>query len=248
MLSQTELLENISFKFSKDKKANNAFEICNNKDFYYEKFQKLAQSKNEKYKNFGLAMLTMLLTGVRCGNTDSANGYKCINKFSKNFGKEVKTFGLTTLQVKHVKAKTNKIELVFDGKKQVKQNLAISDKFLIKELKTLIKNKKSNELLFDLNYNELHFLTKKKIGVKFIPKDFRTAYCNELFIKNILESDYKNIKTKKELNKNISNNIEKTANSVGHSKAVCKRSYITTNLYNFYYNNLLEILENNKRK
>lgn len=195
------------------------------------------------------AVLVMMQTGIRVGNETSAEGYVSINQHSENYGKTVQTFGLTTLQIKHCQIiSPNFLVFNFTGKKQVEQNLLITDPMLVYGFKRIHDGRHSDSVLLeDVTHYELTKFVKKHVGKNFTIKDIRTARVNELFIDNLLDLDYEGVTRKADMKKLIGSAIEKTAEQIGHTKAVCKTSYISRELLTFYSDYLNEVLQNNKQ-
>lgn len=194
------------------------------------------------------AVLVMMQTGIRVGNEDSAEGYISINPHSENCGKMVQTFGLTTLLIKHCQIiAPNHLVFNFTGKKQVEQNLLVTDPMLVYAFKRIHDARCSESTLLDgIEHYDLTKFVKKHIGKNFTIKDIRTARVNELFIDNMLDLDVTGITTKSDMNKKLSEAIEKTAMQIGHTKGVCKTSYISKELLAYCKEYMDEMLQVNK--
>ena len=86
-----------------------------------------------------------------------------------------------------------------------------------------------NDKLTKINSEELNIYLKKHMGSNYTCKDFRTWSANILFIKHFL----KNCKNKDNPKKIIIDSINYSANQLGHSKNICKKSYISNNLLDY---------------
>ena len=145
-----------------------------------------------------------------------------------------KSFGLTTLQKQHVANKNGKLLIKFTGKKGVNNECEFCDKNTITELQKIMKNKKRNDDIF----------THKKYKVKpedinnylrefggITAKNIRTWDANMEFInfarKMTEPLDDKITKRKKQL-KAV---VEQVATKLHHSPAICKKSYLDTDLF-----------------
>jgi DNA topoisomerase IB len=177
-------------------------------------------------------MLLLMETGVRSGNADSAKGYVCDQKHHELYGKEVGTFGLTTLLPKHITQRSGTIKISFTGKKLVDQSIVTKHPVLVRYIHTVMESH-DKPTAFGVKDKALRKFTRKYIGKGFHPKDIRTALVNRLFI-NIVENDHiLNAKpsTKKEANAVLKTLILKVAERIGHTKGVCKSAYLSPTLY-----------------
>lgn len=188
--------------------------------------------------NARLAYATLILmeTGIRVGNESSAEGYVVQMKYHDSFGKEVKTYGLTTLLNGHVRKSGKTLRLSFLGKKAVNNCYEITDKFILKHYMRF----PEETSWLNITYNELNKFVKKHIGRQFSPKDFRTAYANKFFVDLIMEDDFQyGLWDNKPIRKSVGNGIvnaklDCVAGRLSHSRAICKRAYISSNLLEWY--------------
>lgn len=158
------------------------------------------------------------------------------------YAKQNKSFGVTTLRKKHLSFEANTATLEFIGKNAKLWHVVLKEKKIIKILK------KCEEIpgyeLFkyidddgnlnvitsqDIN-NYLHTLTQHT----FTAKDFRTwAACRETlkrFINSILEDAPSSRETYKLI-------IEEVADLLGHTPAICQKSYIATEIITWWDKN-----------
>jgi len=193
------------------------------------------------------AVLLMMHTGIRVGNEKSAEGYICENTYHEKFGKKIKTYGLTTLRVQHVKRTSWVLYLNFLGKKGVKNALYTNQSQLVFFAKILLKDKKPINLFIDITPYELTKFVKRYVGKNYSPKDIRTAYVNKEF-KMTIDDKLKSlrnrqVKTRSDINKVISNSVEEVAERVGHTKSICRSAYLSKDMLESYkeymINNLL---------
>jgi len=198
--------------------------------------------------------LLMMKTGIRVGNENSAEGYICINRWSDNYAKRVKTFGATTLLKEHVWCKGVTMYLSFTGKKQVEQSFKINDLFMVLALKDIMLKNNESGRLFSVTNTDLTKFIKRYIGRQFSPKDLRTAYVNRVlhFAFDLAEKIYSGggyienypqaLSNKASVKKLVSCVIGDEAKRIGHSKSVCKRNYISPLLIEEWQRNLLELI------
>jgi len=200
------------------------------------------------------AVLVMMETGIRVGNEKSAEGYLCVNAYDKNFKKNIKTYGLTTLLKKHCFVRnysnSGRLYMNFVGKKSVSQSFIVESADLVRSYNWLFVNKLAKETLLDVTHYELTKFVKRYIGKKYSIKDIRTAKVNQVFIDTmtIYEALIESVKlTKKsEANKIAMEVVEVTAAKIGHTKQVCKSRYVSPNLFQYYKEYLYELLAKKK--
>lgn len=181
-------------------------------------------------------VLLMMETGIRVGNESSAEGYICENKYHPLYGKEVRTYGLTTLLSSHV-SKNGAIRIRFTGKKGVEQYLKTSHPVLMEWFRTVQKHEFAYEDSFlGIAYADLVWFVKRYVGRKFMPKDIRTVRVNIEFIKRMstLNGELEHVTTKSSMKKILSEKIAETAEHIGHTKSVCKSAYISKQLIGAY--------------
>lgn len=195
------------------------------------------------------AVLLMMETGIRVGNEESAEGFVSVGQRvakaddpakgvkagdviweSKTHGKEVKTYGATTLEGRHVKVRRGKLVLDFVGKKVVDQHLETANPFLVKWCPPAV----HCTPWLQIDYSTLYKFVKKYVGRQFKPKDIRAAKVNRYFIKRFV-ADYAAPFTapaakKKDRNKIVSACVEETAGHIGHTPGVCRSAYMSCHL------------------
>lgn len=158
------------------------------------------------------------------------------------------TVGLLTLQKKHLIKNLDCFRIEFKGKTGKNQSFICSKEtqpILYNVLSILFKNaKEENDYIF--TYDENKKFTErmlnerlKLIGIRL--KDFRTYGVNIVLIKtifnNIINEHYKNeIELKKILNKSI----DETAQIIGHTKSISKKSYLSEELQDILQKILLK--------
>lgn len=173
------------------------------------------------------ATLLIMETGIRVGNEESAEGFECVNKHHPLFGQVVTTYGVTTLQNRHVTEKLGGLVLEFCGKKLVDQNLFTGNPTLVKYRP---KAGPADVLWLGVTDAMLRKFVKRYVGRAFTPKDIRRTFVNILFCDRF-HDDYEDSflwQTKKsERNKVVRTCIEDTAATVGHTPGVCRSAYLS---------------------
>ena len=152
-----------------------------------------------------------------------------------------KTYGLTTLRQKHLITHSDgSYSLSFVGKSSIKHSIDIPMECsgIIKKLVLPKSPGNSNKPLFyyftdkmnTISSEELNQFLKKNMGEEYTCKDFRTYSANILFIKAFL----KNSKNQKyNAQKTVIKSIEYSAKMLGHTRNICKKSYISDSLLNY---------------
>lgn len=226
------------------KKYNKLIHISNNIDNLKKKINKdLLNKKFTMDKLVALVLKIMDLCNFRGGN--------------KIYEKKYGSYGITTIHKKHVSFKKDSVEIDFVGKKGVNNHCIIKNKAIqdiIKKIYNISSN--NNPYIFSINYDKklihLTVLDINKYLEKFniTSKDLRTWNANLIFLKN-LKNEIMNLKTddltitmKKKI---IKNSIKNTADSLHHTSAICKSSYIYKKLLHNIEtnNNIIKIFKKN---
>jgi DNA topoisomerase IB len=152
-----------------------------------------------------------------------------LNFFIRTGKSEYETIGLLTLKNKNIKLKNNTIEISFIGKKKVEHKFILdknnSNFKYIEEIIKSNKDKDKNDYFFNISESAFYNIMQEYFnGVRL--KDFRTYGVNKIFVENL-----RNVTTIKNTKKLISEVLELTASTIGHSKSICKSSYLSKYLY-----------------
>lgn len=194
-------------------------EVGKNYEKIFNKINKDLKSKRiTKNKLIAILLKIMIECQFRPGH----------EKYKKAYG----SIGLTTLQKKHIFNKNGKIKISFIGKKGVLNECVLKDSDTIEELSKLIKTKKNNNDVFDY----------KKIKIK--PTDINNYLPGKITAKNIRtwDANLEFINYAKKLKEPLNNKItirkkqlkevvEQVATKLHHSPAICKKSYLDTDLF-----------------
>jgi len=148
------------------------------------------------------------------------------------YTKENNSYGVSTLENRHLIEKNGNIIINFIGKKGVKNECIVKNKKVLKSLKNKKRTKKKR--LFTYNKNNKNYDIKSKdvneylkdLG-DFSTKNFRTWNANLELIKEIL---YYNEDPKYIMKKCIEN----VAFKLHHTPSICKKNYIDPKLIEFY--------------
>jgi DNA topoisomerase-1 len=180
---------------------------------FCKKFPKLeARIKNTKksdHKNYmiGLMFRIMFKTCARIGN-------ECYTEGSNA------TYGISTLEKKHVKINGKEITFNFIGKSGVRHNIHIVSKSIAKDLQALLKN--TSKRLFEYDSVDMNNYIKETMSNEFSCKDFRTYISNKLFVEQLILRAASSSNPKK-----VVREVYKyVAEKLGHSSAISKSSYV----------------------
>lgn len=140
------------------------------------------------------------------------------------YARDNKTYGLCSLEKRHIKLNKNNINLSFVGKKGIKHNINFYDTYCYNYLKQRLANIKNKDRVFIINPLVLNNYLQSIIGSDFTCKDFRTYASNMLFLKILCK--YEIPKNTKESKKNLKNTYDKVASKLGHTRNISKKSYV----------------------
>ena len=172
---------------------------------------------NSKKKQVAIILMIIIDCNFRIGN----------NKYTK----DNKSYGVSTLEKRHLKREKNQLIIDFIGKKGVKNKCTIKNNKIKRKLTEKRRSLNNNDKLFTYKKDDEEYNVTandvndylKELG-NYSTKYFRTWNANIEFIKEI--------KKTKDLNKCIDN----VANKLHHTPAICKKDYINFKLIDFYKN------------
>ncbi|RCH55275.1 DNA topoisomerase IB [Mucilaginibacter hurinus] len=178
----------------------------------------LARRNLDYRKVVALVVRLMELTSIRVGN----------ESYKKLYG----SFGLTTLQDKHVKIEGSNMRFEFKGKKGVYQKIALQSKKLARLVKQCrdIPGKELFQFYNDsgerctIGSGDINSYLKEITGEDFTAKDFRTwaGSVSALYaFKEAGEFD-----TVAECKKKIVSVLDEVALNLGNTRTVCKKYYV----------------------
>jgi DNA topoisomerase-1 len=182
----------------------------------YNKIQKdLYTTSETKDKQIATVLMLIIECDFRVGN----DKYTIDNK----------SYGVTTLEKRHIKNKKGQVIIDFIGKKGVRNTCAVNDKKVINNLKKKKRTINKNDRIFSYRRGEKYYNIKstdvnkylKEIG-NYSSKYFRTWSANISLITEL--KDGNDLKT----------SIEKTAFKLHHTPAICKKNYLDPKLINYY--------------
>jgi DNA topoisomerase-1 len=212
---------NDSFKQqSKDNKFTDMIDFGKAYSKIYRRIQKdiKIEDMNNKDKLCAISLKLIIDCNFRIGN--------------EKYSKENNSFGVSTLERKHIFVDYNDIIIDFIGKRGVQNVCCVKDKrikeFLKQRKKTHKKifSYKKKRRLYTLKASDVN-LYLKQFG-DFSTKNFRTWGANIQFIKELLTSNEETI------DKDIKKCIKNVSQKLHHTPNVCKQNYIEPTLLTFY--------------
>lgn len=180
-------------------------------------------------KNKVIALILLLIQ--ECGFRIGQLAYYKLNK----------SIGLSTLMAKHLTFKSKSLLIKFSGKKSVENSCTITDTQIIKQLHNIAVTKKPNDFMFSYYDGPDEMLLSgddintwlKTYGEDFTTKMFRTFTTNVLFI-DLMQHTAPHTLSEAQRKKKIKEVLEVLACSINNSPAICKKSYLSTDLLNLY--------------
>ena len=187
--------------------------------------------KESKEKQIAMILKLIMDCNFRVGN--------------EKYCRENNSFGVTTLQKKHIKVMKNKIIIDFNGKKNVRNTCKIKNKKIIKTLKEKRKNLNDTDSIFTYRIGKKYYKIKSKDVNEYLKqfgdfsaKNFRTWGANIKFINIILKMSHKEFpKNNTEVKKMLNECIKQVADKLHNTSNVCKNNYLDPELLKLFQDN-----------
>lgn len=153
------------------------------------------------------------------------------------YEKQNQSYGLTTLRKKHLSLSPSNAEINFKGKNLKSWRIILKDKKIIRILKKcesipgykLFKYKDDENNYFEITSQDINIYLHDLTQHSFTAKDFRTwGACREAFF-HLSQTPYIDEASSKET---LSLIIAKVATLLGHTPAICQKSYIYPEILN----------------
>ena len=163
----------------------------------------------------------------------------CFRIGNDKYSKENKSYGVTTLENRHVKVNKDTLTIDFIGKKGVRNTCKVRNKKLSKNLRTKKRTLTKNDRIFTYRVKNKYYNVKssdvnkylKKFG-NFSAKNFRTWIANLEFISQLLKKDKVDSENKRK--KQISEALQKVAHKLHNTSSVCRSNYIDPYLIDIF--------------
>ena len=176
---------------------------------------------------------------------------------NEKYCKENNSFGVTTLQKKHIKIIKNNVIIDFNGKKNVRNTCKIKNKKIIRTLREKRRTLNNDDNIFTYRIkNKYHKIQSKDVNDylkkfgDFSAKNFRTWGANIEFIYQIVKSCQKEFpKNNNEIKRTLNDCIKVVAHKLHNTTSVCKSNYLDPELINLLEvnpKNFLELFNMNK--
>jgi DNA topoisomerase-1 len=148
------------------------------------------------------------------------------------YAKSNHSFGLTTLRDRHAKINGSKVTLEFKGKSGVEHEIDLSDARLAKIVKAcqdlpgqeLFQYRDDEGQVRDVGSADVNQYIQEVAGNGFTAKDFRTWAGTVLAAMALQE--VRTFDSKAQAKKNVVRAVERVAEKLGNTKAVCRKCYI----------------------
>ena len=161
---------------------------------------------------------------------------------NEKYKDENESYGITTLERRHIIIKTNSVILNFIGKKGVENSCKLTDKRIVNLFKSLDKEFKPEEDEGFFKYyggnnkiysiNSLHINDFLKNYGDFSAKIFRTWTANEFIIKYLYNIVFQIKDVDKSYIESLSDkNCAVIINKCNNTRAICKKSYICNDIF-----------------
>lgn len=151
---------------------------------------------------------------------------------SERYAVKNKTFGITTLQKKHLRIEGNDLVFRYSGKSSVDQRRVVADTPLVEILKELMelpgkrlfRYRDEDGKLRDVHARDVNDYLKEILGEKYTSKDVRT-WGGTVRAATIL-ADLGPAESRKEAEKNVVLTCKLVSTELGNTPAVCRSAYI----------------------
>jgi DNA topoisomerase-1 len=181
-------------------------------------------------RNKVLATVVQLLerTFIRVGNEE--------------YARENKSFGLTTMQDRHVDVKGSKMRFRFKGKSGRQREVELTDRRIAKIIaklqdlpgQELFQYVDDQGVVHDVTSQDVNDYLREIGGKDFSAKDFRTW--GGTVLAAIALSRVGAFETKKQAKANIKSAISAVAKLLGNTPAICRRCYVHPAIFESYLN------------
>jgi DNA topoisomerase I len=161
---------------------------------------------------------------------------------NEEYARENKSFGLTTMEDRHVDVKGSKLRFRFRGKSGRQHEVDVTDRRIARIVsrlqdlpgQSLFQYLDNEENVCDVTSQDVNEYLREITGEDFTAKDFRTWAGTVLAA--IALSAAGEFETKKQANANIKHAISAVAEVLGNTPAVCRQCYIHPAVLKAYLN------------
>jgi len=179
-------------------------------------------------RNKVLATIVQLLEGsfIRVGNEE--------------YARDNKSFGLTTMQDRHVDVKGSKMRFRFRGKSGIKHDVDVTDRRIARIIlklqdlpgQELFQYVDENDEVCDITSQDVNDYLREISGEDFTAKDFRT-WAGTLLAAIALNAAGE-FETKKQAKANVKNAVIAVAKTLRNTPAICRKCYVHPAVFENY--------------
>src|SRR2546421_682998 len=165
---------------------------------------------------------------------------------NEEYAKQNRSFGLTTLRNRHVDVKGSTVRFLFHGKSGVEVQVGITDRRVARVIKRC--EELPGQKLFQyidaegehrtVSSDDVNQYLRDVTGEDFTAKDFRTWAGTVLAASALREGA--GFESETDAKRNVVAAIDQVARKLGHTRAVCRRSYVHPAVIDTYMDGRLE--------
>jgi DNA topoisomerase IB len=177
----------------------------------------------------GLRKRRMLAAGVRLLHI---GGFRI---GGEEYAEENETFGVATLQVRHVRIDGDQVVFTYRAKGSIKRTIVIEDAEILRVMRSLLRRsrKRTDDLLAwrqgsgwrNVRSSDLNAYIKETIGDQFSAKDFRTWSATVRAASELASRTGKEL-SERERKRRVVAAVAEVADHLGNTPTVCRSSYI----------------------
>lgn len=182
--------------------------------------------------NIALIISIIMTCHFRLGNLKYKNMYK--------------SYGITNIEVRHLKFKKNVADISFIGKKAVENNCTVDDVTTVQYLQLMTKGKNAKDPVFTydngsdctepVRANDINEWMKK-FSMDITSKMFRTFATNVMLIELLREMEPPGSQTIAQRKRSLNIVLDDVSDLVHNTRAVCKKEYTHPGIVDMYINN-----------
>jgi DNA topoisomerase-1 len=151
---------------------------------------------------------------------------------NEEYARENGSFGLTTLRDRHVDVRGSKVRFLFKGKSGVEVSAGVTDRRVARVIKRCEELPGQNLFQYldadgerrTVTSDDVNSYLREVTGEDITAKDFRTWAATVLAACALREAA--GFESETEAKRNVVTAIDQVASKLGHTRAVCRRSYV----------------------
>lgn len=162
----------------------------------------------------------------------------------EEYAEENDTFGVATLQVRHVRVDGDQVVFSYRAKGSIKRTIVIEDAEILRTMRSLLRRsrKRNDDLLawrqgsgwHNVRSSDLNAYIKETIGDQFSAKDFRTWSATVRAASELANRTGKGM-SERERKRMVVAAIAEVADHLGNTPTVCRSSYIDPRVIDCFY-------------